>query len=88
MSTHTPGPWHVANGCNVFSTNADGSSEYLAVTGGLSGRDTLDRDAANACLICAAPEMLEVLKWVRATYASAKVNARIDAVIAKAEPRP
>lgn len=61
---HTPGPWHVhPNGCFIIG----GSNPIASV-----GMDCLpseimppsDEDAANARLIAAAPEMLQVLKEV------------------------
>lgn len=64
-NTHTPGPWEVRNGCNVFANAAHApltNDGLIAITGSLSGRDTIDRDAANARLIAEAPAMLEALR--------------------------
>lgn len=60
---HTPGPWTVHNGCNVFADAAHvplTNAAYIACTGGLSGIDTIERDAANARLIAAAPDFYDV----------------------------
>jgi len=78
---HTPGPWAVRNGCNVF---ADGdhvpltNMAYIAVTGGLSGADTIDRDAANARLIAAAPDLLDVAIQCRAVLVTALAETSDD----------
>lgn len=63
--THTPGPWEVKNGCNVFAPAVRiplTKNDYIACTGGLSGTDTIERDAANARLIAAAPDLLEAVQ--------------------------
>lgn len=98
MAKHTPGPWHIHNKPNV--TKAE-----LPWIGGSTGRpiafithesvlnSDMARTAANARLIAAAPELLELLKEARAIIA---YNAdlrdedwlmldRISAAIAKAE---
>ena len=87
----TPGPWTVYNGCNIFASNADGSAEYLAVTGGLSGRDTIDRDAANADLIAAAPDLYNALEaLIRLAHNAYDIEAECPeafAALAKARGR-
>ncbi len=74
-NTHTPGPWEVRNGCNVFANASHvplTNDGLIAVTGGLSGRDTIDRDAANARLIAEAPAMADL---IREFFLAAPVDA-------------
>ena len=58
MSTkHTPGPWHVKNGNSIYASN-----RYigLSLSGHLYGNDLPQE--ANARLMAAAPELLEIVK--------------------------
>lgn len=50
---HTPGPWHVAGGCQIRS-DRDQIAKVWMMRGG--------EGKANARLIAAAPELLEALK--------------------------
>ena len=55
MSTHTPGPWHVANGCQIRSAKDQIAKAWMMRNG---------EGLANARLIAAAPEMLEALEEI------------------------
>ena len=55
MSTHTPGPWHVANGCQIR-----GAKDQIAKAWMMRNGEGL----ANARLIAAAPELLAALEMV------------------------
>lgn len=55
MSKHTPGPWHFANGVQIRSDKHQIAKVWM-MRGG--------EGAANARLIAAAPDMLEVLEAV------------------------
>lgn len=60
----------------------DGAGSAVAQLHGYGEEETLYR----ARLIAAAPEMAELLRWLRANYASgptAEINARIDALLSK-----
>jgi len=63
MSKHTPGPWKVKYGINVF-----GGKRSVANCGGYTSNTSPDNDLAeneaNARLIAAAPDMLAMLKTV------------------------
>lgn len=66
MSKHTPGPWEVFHhsiGTGVTSTKAFDVSD-VAHCSGFNSRRTRDEELANARLIAAAPELLEVLKEI------------------------
>lgn len=91
---HTPGPWEVRNGCNVIAPNEHvplTNVAIIAVTGGLSGRDTIERDTANARLIAAAPALLEAAKfglsvaesWMRSELEG---TDQFDAAMARLDP--
>jgi hypothetical protein len=64
MSEHTPGPWHV----EPLESETDALAICKAHDGAVATIvpwDTLDEtDYANACLIAAAPELLEVLERI------------------------
>jgi hypothetical protein len=69
---HTPGPWEVRWGCNVFAKRADtGSEGVVAACGGHSSNKVACRpeNEANARLVAAAPDLLaaceELLASVR-----------------------
>ena len=69
--THTQGPWHVGAGNGEGSIFADSGRTRLEIGGttlypiAKMGRGwNEEEDEANARLIAAAPEMLEVVKWV------------------------
>lgn len=80
-SKHTPGPWHVVNGVDVFTSlgakNAEGIEE--PINDGWHVADCAMEDLsyresnANARLIAAAPDLLEALELIvmeRAWYRS------------------
>lgn len=58
MSKHTPGPWR------KLVTRIDDSSGYQLCHLDLHGKSEAERDA-NAALIAAAPELLQVAIWNR-----------------------
>jgi len=62
MSEHTPGPWLAVVDGSGWSIETD--DKFLAFTcGGPDGEEiSEDEEAANACLIAAAPELLRELK--------------------------
>jgi hypothetical protein len=91
-STHTPGPWIA----QLHFRQRDGAREYAMVTanghlvplaGVLLRVDNYDdgHGEANARLIAAAPDMLDLLKWLdRKGGLGLDVHERIISVIAKA----
>jgi hypothetical protein len=61
---HTPGPWEVRWGCNVFAKRADtGSEGVVAACGGHSSNKVACRpeNEANARLVATAPDLLAAL---------------------------
>ncbi len=95
---HTPGPW-LNHGCSVYSAKvwSEGiatGDRYIASSQPLDESMPSDEDLANARLIAAAPEMLEVLKLCHGNVSSlndthpaiwGKWLEVISAAIAKAE---
>jgi hypothetical protein len=63
MSKHTPGPWKII-GLDSFSIVVDRPDHYPLLKEGRAIAHVQQRKnkRANACLIAAAPEMLEVIK--------------------------
>ena len=62
-AAHTPAPWRVTQlqhvvGLGVWSGTPGGSNEYRICALGLTNGASLE---ANACLIAAAPDLLEAL---------------------------
>lgn len=105
---HTPGPWRVEEGTTLIwgNCNQDDQTNYglgypiaecrLTPTASWAkGPSTYEEADANACLIAAAPEMLEALKSLvddlsHFTDVSESIFHSLDladAVIAKAEGR-
>lgn len=84
---HTPGPWevgsHFVGPLHVMTTK---DRHIVAQVGNPTHAHTFTQVEANAHLIAAAPEMLEVLHGVRA-FCPVHVQEDIDALIAKAEGR-
>jgi len=84
LAQHTPGPWNVTAGLNHFYVRTP--ERYLAKT---SGDDT--EAQANARLIAAAPELLDMLRACSRVFNDpgftdrAGYGERINAVINKAE---
>ena len=78
---HTPGPWSALKSRTLINIKGPNGAQVTQVSA---------KNAADAHLIAAAPDLLETLAWVRANYAggsTVEINARIDAAIAKAEGR-
>ena len=86
---HTKGPWSFEvienNGCNVYAEKEKDTFE-AHIFG-----ESLENEKANARLISAAPEMLEMLLMLRADFADSDTDdcnivylEKLDAVIAKA----
>lgn len=65
MTSHTPGPWHGVDGPNGSAYIIVGKTRVIA---SLSAHPTPGLVKANARLIAAAPEMLEVMKAVEKHY--------------------
>jgi len=80
---HTPGPWKVI----------DGNEVYSGVTPIAQSWATVDEQEANARLIAAAPELLSALKALKEQLESEEADGHnrtvhlivIDSAIAKAE---
>lgn len=95
MSKHTPGPW-VADGAQIFKSNTEGDTNIAQANGFRFDRETVE---ANARLLAAAPELLELLisarrlglnfdigtAYIRRSYIDKQdeLNAQIDALISK-----
>ena len=86
---HTPGPWKTTpRACNMIDI-VHQNNEAGAITKSLcrvQARQSWVREAeANACLIAAAPDLLEALQYARRFLRPAQHDtAFIDAAIAKA----
>jgi len=93
MSKHTPGPWRIKWGENIF-----GGERLVANAGSHQQNFDTEKAAAenkaNARLIAAAPDLLEALKavvtedgkgWTNLTVGSDSTLAAAVAAIAKAE---
>ena len=84
MSTakHTPGPWHVANGCQIRSAKDQIAKAWMMRNG---------EGLANANLIAAAPELLAALEMVmrrgRIDDSEEAMN-QVAAAITKAKGEP
>lgn len=100
-SKHTPGPWKVSPTDDTVVIDATGA-EVAAVDGDYNAPDTWPQTEANACLIAAAPDLMNALKrafsYVEAAVAKdggiehCQIEYRVDhdavvAAIAKAEGR-
>lgn len=70
MSKHTPGPWKVFNGTDVFPDDGDKeATRYIADCDMASAAFISGEEArANARLIAAAPDLLETLKGMVGMY--------------------
>ncbi len=90
MSKHTPGPWLVSRSIDKrTATHVRTEAKLPGASDGVSVcRITYvdDRAAANACLIAAAPDMLEALEAVTNTddHAAPEVRAIVRAALRKA----
>lgn len=96
MSAHTPGPWKVVNHPRVAHVDsmrsvghgANGMASIVWLTGGALAQE------ANAALIAAAPDLLDVLEMIRDADEDCRrdglpqmnpmARRRLDAVLAKA----
>lgn len=86
---HTPGPWRVSEG------NGYNSSLYVMAGEAAEICEVFDDseemalpDKANACMIAAAPELYEALKWCADALQEVGVAyAPAEAALAKAEGR-
>lgn len=102
MSKHTPGPWR-AEGPDMFGDfNIIPPDAMLAVAAVVSNLRPAERVAANAAVVAAAPDLLDVARICldaererrkklkpgapATTYCEARI-AKIEAAIAKAEGR-
>lgn len=81
--THTPGPWAVF-GSIIVGQDSDGNSSTIATISHFWRNREIDN--ANASLIAAAPELLEVAKaayvWIEGNQG---LSNALKAVIAQAE---
>ena len=80
MSKHTPGPWKINADCHMAEhgrISIETDDYYIALL------DAGARQAANARLIAAAPELLEFAEEVRRT-GDTRLASMAIAVIAKA----
>lgn len=67
IARHTPGPWTVRDGTNIYGKRQDvGYKTCIANAGSFSSNevDTTAENQANARLIAAAPDLLAVCKSV------------------------
>lgn len=95
---HTPGPWYSDQRELDFVRDADGELVAVALHKRVHKPErSVEECAANTCLITAAPEMLEALKYLTAEIDGCVNNGWLReqpqykaalAVIAKAEGRP
>lgn len=66
-SAHTPGPWTIQHGTNIYGKRLDAGYETcIANAGSFSSNevDTTAENQANARLIAAAPDLLDTCKLV------------------------
>lgn len=94
---HSPGPWTVRRGTNIYGKRTDvGYVTCIANAGSFSSNE-VDTDAenqANAVLIAAAPDLLkackDVLEWIDPPTATPDehrlATERLRAVIRQASP--
>lgn len=87
---HTPGPWSVGNppdGTRGYVYCGDVTGSAVAQVKFSQVHRTEQETDANARLIAAAPEMLDVLLGVAENTVSLEWRAKVHAVIAKATGR-
>jgi hypothetical protein len=88
MSKHTPGPWKVYEpDCGEKTFGIDAEEGFAVVWFG-EARDEGIRRIEDACLIAAAPDLLEacieVRVWMLGRYGAERQLAMLDAAIQKA----
>lgn len=76
MSTHTPGPWHI---------DRFGKTDKWAIGPDVAHRVCDTYGIGNACLIAAAPDLLEFAREVRRS-GDTRLASMAIAVIARATP--
>lgn len=90
----TPGPWQTSGrfGQDVVGNNAFTHVAYTITYKSDVGPETQVEQKANARLIAAAPELLEVLKWIQREFSKAKpdpdfteLHVKLFQAMAKAE---
>ena len=66
---HTPGPWTrvVSRGSSAAYTRV-GAADFGAVAECTGCRPSQEENAANARLVAAAPELLEIAQWAEAAF--------------------
>lgn len=85
QSTHTPGPWKLYNN-STTEICAGENNEWVAetcfklATGGVGHRkqDCYKKEAANARLIAAAPDLLVAIKFLIENVDALGINAMLD----------
>lgn len=92
MSDPTPGPWNAGYSDGSGLECVVANNKIIADTApgcGCCASDPNKEDFANAILMAAAPDMLEVLTWIRdnCTGLPAVARALAEKAIAKAEGR-
>lgn len=66
QTKHTPGPWKAEGWNEIVVNSAEGYTLALAPSGRKSS--SLEEIRANACLIAAAPDMVDALKWAESCF--------------------
>jgi len=85
-TTHTPGPWSWSDKVNKREWCLEPGVLISSETDGTPGGDRIDQ--ANACLIAAAPDLLDVLERVLSSplvRLTGDIEPQVVAAIAKAK---
>lgn len=86
MSKHTPGPWKIVDAWNYYMVEGQNDEEIIWQDGPYQ---TPTINKANACLIAAAPDLLEALEAIVGDSSiqrvSDELHAKARAAIAKAQ---
>ena len=86
MSKHTPGPWKIVDAWNYYMVEGQNDEEIIWQDGPYQ---TPVINKANACLIAAAPDLLEALEAIVGDSSIQRVSddlhAKARAAIAKAK---
>lgn len=86
MSKHTPGPWKIVDAWNYYMVEGQNDEEIIWQDGPYQ---TPTINKANACLIAAAPDLLEALEAIVGNSSiqrvSDELHAKARAAIAKAK---